>query len=89
MEHTILAEELDFYEAHKADLAENNPNLYLLVKGSKLIGAFTTQADAISEGSRLFGEGPFLVRLAGSEQPTFTVPALALGILQGGLNANP
>ena len=88
MEQKLLSEELEFLEANKAELAEKHPNLYLLVKGSEVVGAFRTQSEAIAEGSRLFGEGPFLVRLAGSDQPTFTIPALALGILQGGMRAN-
>jgi len=88
MKQRLLAEELELLESNGAEFAEQHPNLYLLVKGSKLVGAFRTQSEAIAEGSRLFGEGPFLVRLAGTGQPVFTVPALALGILQGDLRAD-
>ena len=88
MEQKLLSEELEFMESNGSELAEKYPNLYLLVKGRKLVGKFRTQSEAIAEGSRLFDEGPFLVRLAGSDQPVFTVPALALGILQGGVRAN-
>lgn len=76
MEQRLLAEELEFLESNGAEFAEKYPNLYLLVKGRKLVGAFRTQTEAIAEGSRLFDEGPFLVRLAGSEQPVFKASSL-------------
>ena len=77
---TLLRKELKFYEQHRDRLLREHTNRHLLIKGSELIGSFTTADQAVSEGVRRFGVGPFLVRLAGTDTPTATVPALSLGI---------
>ena len=88
MTQQILAEENEFFASHKEELAAQYPNQYLLVKGSEVVGAFATQGAAIDEGTRLFDQGPFLVRLAGADQPVLIAPALTLGILRGPPVAN-
>ena len=88
MTQQILAEETEFFETHKEELAAKYPNQHLLVKGGEVIGAYSTQAEAIAEGTRRFDRGPFLVRLSGADQPVFSIPALALGILQSRTHAN-
>ena len=74
----LLAEELDFYNRNKERFLHEQTNRHLLIKGSKLIGSFTTASQAIGEGVRRFGTGPFLVRLSGADTPEANVPILAL-----------
>ena len=77
----LLAEEIEFYEKNKDRFIREHTNRHLLIKGSELIGTFPTADQAIGEGVRRFGTGPFLVRLAGEDTPTITAPALVLGLL--------
>lgn len=76
----LLGEEVSFYESKKDELIREHINRHLLIKGSELIGSFATREQAIVEGYRLYGTGPFLVRLTGEDTPVGYVPALALGI---------
>ena len=77
---TLLGEELAFYDEHKDEFLRKHANRHLLIKGQALIGHFPTMDRAVGEGVRQFGKEPFLVRLAGTETPAFTVPVLALGL---------
>ena len=78
----LLADEIKFYEENKERFIREYTNRHLLIKGKELIGSFTTRDQAIGEGYRKFGSGPFLVLLSGEESvPTASVPALTLGLL--------
>ena len=76
----LLGEEISYYESRKEELIKDHINRHLLIKGSELIGSFETRNQAIAEGYRRYGVGPFLVRLTGEDTPVGYVPALALGI---------
>ena len=79
---TLLQEESDFFESNREKLLLQYPNRVLLIHGDKVEGDFPTMADAITEGVRKFGSGPFLVRRSGEDEPVISIPALSLGILQ-------
>jgi len=72
----LLTEELTFYEKHRETFLHQHTNRHLLIKGSQLIGAFATHKQAVNEGIRQFGRGPFLVRLSGEDTPTIHVPTI-------------
>ena len=76
----LLAEELDFYDENRERFLHEHTNRHLLIKGNELIASFPTMDQAVGEGVRQFGSEPFLVRLSGTDTPTFTVPVLALGL---------
>ena len=76
----LLADELIFYNQYKEQFLHEHTNRHLLIKGSELIGSFSTKEQAIGEGVRRFGTEPFLVRMSGMDTPTITVPVLALGL---------
>ena len=80
MNTPLLGEELSFYDENKDDFLHKHANRHLLIKGRELIGHFSTMDQAVGEGVRQFGREPFLVRLAGTDTPEFTVPVLALGL---------
>ena len=77
----LLAEEQAFYDQNSNKLLMQYPNRHLLMHGAQLIGDFESLDEAVKEGVRRFGRGPFLVRQAGAKQARFAVPALSLGVL--------
>ena len=82
MSETILGEETEFLDDNMAKFVDAYPDKVLLVKGNELIGAFDTESEAVNEGVKRFGKGPFLVRKAGEDTPEYFIPALAYGLLQ-------
>lgn len=76
-----LVQENEYYAANKDEFVRRYPGRYLLIKGQELIGNYATANEAIGEGSRRYGVGPFLVRLSGTDAPVVSAPALALGLL--------
>ncbi len=76
----LLGEELEFYNKNREQFLHDYTNRHLLIKGDELIGGFLTQDDAVGEGVRRFGIGPFLVRLSGEDTPSASVPMLTLGL---------
>ena len=80
LENPLLEKEIAFYDANLEEFLHRYPNRVLLIKGSELIGTFENADDAIKEGMRRYGTGPFLIRRPGEKTPTFTVPILSLGI---------
>ena len=76
----LLGEEIQFYEQNKEALIRDHLNRHLLIKGTEVIGSYSTEGQAIREGVRRFGTEPFLVRLTGEDTPVVSVPALTLGI---------
>lgn len=78
----LLQKESAFFESNKKRLLLEYPNRVLLIYGEKVEGNFPTVADAIAEGVRKFGSGPFLVRRSGEDEPVVSIPALSLGLLR-------
>jgi hypothetical protein len=59
---TVLEREIETYEQHKEELVGTAAGKYVLIKEDVLVGVFDTQADAIRQGYRQFGNTPFLVK---------------------------
>ena len=78
----MLDTEIAYYDEHAEELLLTYPNRYVLIYGDKLIGTFESRSDAVGEGVRRYGRGPFLVRRTGDKQLVLTAPALSLGLLQ-------
>jgi hypothetical protein len=57
-----LRQELETFEQHRAELLGRAPGKFALVHEDHIIDAFDTEADAIREGYRQFGNVPFLVK---------------------------
>lgn len=65
-----LAEELQAFDERRAELLGEAPGKFALVHGQVIVGTYDTQADAIAEGYRRFGNVPFLVkRIAAVDAP--------------------
>ena len=78
----LLKTETAYYDEHAEELLLTYPNRYLLIHGDQLIGDYERHSEAVGEGVRRYGRGPFLVRRSGDKQLVFTAPALSLGLLQ-------
>jgi hypothetical protein len=59
---SVLAQELDTFEAHRAELVGQAAGKYALVHGDAVAGVFDTEDDAIRQGYSQFGNVPFLVK---------------------------
>ena len=79
---SLLKAEIAYYDEHLEELLLTYPNRFVLIHGDELIGTFESHAEAVGEGVRRYGRGPFLVRRTGDKQRVFTAPALSLGLLQ-------
>ena len=58
-----LETELQFFEAHRAELVAQAKGRYALVKGDRLVGLFNDQNEAVRAGYETFGNQAFLVKL--------------------------
>ena len=77
-----LAKEKAYLKENQAELANQHPGKYLIIKGDKVCGAFETYEQGVSSGARLFGAGPFLVRsvLTPDDSMAPSIPALSVGV---------
>jgi hypothetical protein len=57
-----LRRELEVFEAHRAELLGRASGKYALIHGEQVVDIYDTEADAIREGYRQFGNVPFLVK---------------------------
>ena len=77
-----LAEEKVYLRANQPELAEKYPGKYLLIKGNVIHVAFETYEQGVTDGAKLFGAGPFLVRsvLQPDDLEAPSIPALSVGV---------
>ena len=54
----------------------------MLIKGNVIHGAFETYEQGVTDGAKLFGAGPFLVRsvLQPDDLEAPSIPALSVGV---------
>jgi hypothetical protein len=57
-----LRQELETFDAHRAELLGRAQGKFALVHGDQVVDVFDTEADGIREGYRQFGNVPFLVK---------------------------
>ena len=77
----LLAAEIALLRQNRNRLIRKYDSLFLLIKGSEVVDSFESEIDAIAEGARKFGQGPFLVRRPQDRTQTFFNPALSLGLM--------
>lgn len=82
MNTTFLEAEVQFFKENAQRFAQKYPGKFLLVKGRKILGAFDSHDDAVSEGAKRFPPGSeFLVRSAlDPDDPVFDNVKLIHGI---------
>lgn len=81
-----LKEELHFYQKNKDKYLKYYLGQFVLIKGEKMVGNFTTEEEAYKAGVERFGNTPFLIRQVLKEEPINAIPALTVGLMR---NARP
>ena len=81
IEQVVLSQELEFFNAHKDEWLAVYAGQFALVKGNKLLGTFTTLAEAFEAGLAALGNQPFLIRRLVEGEESAEYPALAVGML--------
>ena len=61
-EQNPLQTELEYFQKHKQEYLNLYKNQFVLIKGEKFAGAFTTEAEAYQAGLEKFGNAPFLIK---------------------------
>ena len=77
----LLSEETEYFESHDKEFLRKYEDKHLLIHGAELIGVFDDEDQAVLEGIRRFGKGPFLVRQPGEPEIILEAPAYSLGLL--------
>lgn len=79
-----LEQEIRTFERERARLEREHAGKFALVKGDGVVATFDTFANAATEGLRLFGDEPFMIREVGAP-----APRLSVGTLYGHRHADP
>ena len=69
----------------KDELLEHHRGQFVVIKGERLIGTYTTFEEAFEAGVTALGNQPFLIKQVDDESRPIQYPALAVGML----NARP
>jgi len=82
----FLKTELSFFAKNKDEYLKHYENMYVLVKGEKFFGAYTSASDAYTAGVKEFGNVSFLIRqvLKDNQQNNY----INLAYFNGLTNAN-
>ena len=78
---TALEQERKLFKDHQAEWQKSYPGKFVLIKGETLRGVFDSDKTAVSEGIRLFGFEPFLVRNVAETEEEIHIPAIMFGLL--------
>jgi hypothetical protein len=68
-----LEMEIQAYESKRDELERYYAGKFVVIRGSDLIGAFDTFANAAAEAVSKFGRGPYLIRQVGAPPPSVPV----------------
>ena len=80
-EKSILQTEREFYDKHRQEYLKLYKGQFVLIKGDKLIGTYTTDAEAYRAGVEQFGNQPFLIKQVLDDDTTVSFPALTVGAI--------
>jgi hypothetical protein len=80
-----LEKERAWFEQHRTELLEQHEGRWVVVHGETLVGIWDNLEQAYIEGVRATGQEEILVRQVTRIDPTFSAPALTLGILRAPL----
>ena len=75
-----LETEWRYFNEHRADLFEQAPGKYALIKGNILVGMFDSEAIAIRNGHERLGNVPFLVKQITEVDMPLTFTSFDLGV---------
>lgn len=67
-----LQVEFDYYLAHEKELIAKYRGRFIVIKGQKVLGAFASEIEAVTEVSKTEPVGSFLIQLASPDSHTQT-----------------
>jgi len=74
VEQSRLAEELAFYARHKSEWLAGYPGKYVVIRGTEIIGFYSSFEEAYRAGASAFGiDTDFLVKQIVEHEPVFFV----------------
>ena len=73
-----LEKEQKFYEQQKEDFLKNHEGQFVLIKGQKSYGFFTTEKEAFDKGIEIFGVEEMLIKQILKEEPKTFIPAFSV-----------
>jgi len=76
-----LTRELKHFDEQREELLRHHEGAFALITAGRLLGAYTTEAEAYEAGLRAIGNKPFLIKLVTREDPEIQIPALAVGAI--------
>lgn len=76
-----LEQELEFYQSQKQALLQTHKGQFALIKGEKLLGAYTTFEEAFNAGVAAVGTEPFLIKEVTEQDERMQNPTLAIGMI--------
>lgn len=77
----VLERELEFYRSQKQALLQTHKGQFALIKGEKLLGAYTTFEEAFNAGVAAVGTEPFLIKEVTEQDEIIQNPTLAIGMI--------
>ncbi|MBI3576009.1 MAG: hypothetical protein HY083_10225 [Gammaproteobacteria bacterium] len=80
----MLDTERKIFQVSQPKWLKEQPGKFVLIKDEKVVGFFSTQDEALTEGARLFGLNSFLIRQVEQTEELVYIPALSLGLLRAG-----
>lgn len=80
-----LEKELEFFKSQYKELISHYENQFVLIKGSRLLGSFTTDSEAYEAGLEQVGNRSFLIKKVIKGEDIDQAPALVLGLLNADL----
>ena len=76
----MLQNEVEHFNQHRAEWLTQFAGRVALVRNQTLVGVYDDEIQALSEGTRLYGLTPYLVRRIVPEDQELNAPTLALGL---------
>jgi len=77
----VLETEVAFYNSQKKDWLRHYEGKFALIKGTELLGTYTTWQEAFDDGVQKLGNVPFLIRQVQEKDDVVQFPALAVGAI--------
>lgn len=81
----MFEEELTYYNDHKDELLKHYEGQFVIIKGGKFGGAYSSDIEAYKAGLQKFGNVPFLIKQVTREEEVVRFPALILGVVNANL----
>lgn len=77
-----IEQEVQWFEAHRAELLKTYLGKFVLIKGEAVMGSFDSAQAAYEAGVKSYGLGAFLVKQVLPADPVQQMPAVSVGALR-------